>query len=202
MLSPRLPRQRGTVLPITLVVLTAMVLAGVSVYRSSYAGHRAIGNLAFHQSATRAADVGIERALAWLQTQRGGTGLYGDTAANGASLGYFASRPRVAEPAGDAAWDAYWERSLQPTGRINTLPADAAGNAVSFVIHRLCDAPGDPDAAASGCVAGPASADREGASRGAGRKAMWSTGQHYYRITVRVEGPRNAVSFVQAVVAI
>ena len=38
----------------------------------------------------------------------------------------------------------------------------------------------------------------DGGSRGSGVVALAQPTQRYYRITVRVDGPRNAVSFVQS----
>ena len=77
---------------------------------------------------------------------------------------------------------------------------DAAGNSVAFVIHRLCN--GNGDSLNSGCEASAAlGASTQTSSKSSGIKLELPS-QVYYRITVRVQGPRNALSFVQAVVAI
>ena len=205
MLNRFSPRRagRGLVLPLTLVVLVVMALAATALARSAMTGNRVAANLAFHEAATRSADVAIEQALAWLQTHRGDTLLNGDQAPVDGTLGYFASRPRAEEPTDSAGWTAYWDRTLTPAGRINRLPADAAGNTVEFVVHRLCDAAGDAQAASTGCVTPPAGGvARDAESRGAGRVPLRVSAAQYYRITVRVAGRRHAVSFVQAIVVV
>ena len=73
------------------------------------------------------------------------------------------------------------------------------GNTISYVIHHMCKKDGTPESGA-GCALSPATGGGGGNSKGSGVISLISPGQSYYRITVRVSGPRNAVSFVQAVV--
>ena len=111
-------------------------------------------------------------------------------------LNYLARRE---DPGTNQTWEAFWTSVLAANNQINTLPADAAGNQVSFAIHRLCNTVGD--ALNSGCEASAAlGASVQTSSKSSGIKLQVPS-QTYYRITVRVQGPRNAVSFVQAVVA-
>lgn len=199
----RTRREHGIALPITLIVLTAMVFAGVALARSAYTGNRVAANVAFQEAATRSADVGLEQAISWLQARAGDPALFADLAPGAGTLGYFASRPRDAEPVDGVSWARYWEQHLAGTGRVNTLPADEAGNQVQFVIHRLCDAPGDPAASASACVQGPSSADTDRGSHGGGARPVATARPAYlYRVTVRVAGPRDTLSIVQAVVSL
>lgn len=194
-------RQQGISLLIALIVLMAMTLSAVGLMRSVFTSNRIAGNLSFQQSATQAADVGVETALAWLQLNATGTTLHKainiDVAA-GRPVAYFATRQ---DPGVNQSWEQFWVNTLVPTGRINTLPVDDAGNTVQFVIQRMCAFDGDPSAGI-GCSWSPAIAGAEGNSKGAGVIGLLSVGQTYYRITSRVVGPRNTVSFVQAVVAI
>jgi hypothetical protein len=75
--------------------------------------------------------------------------------------------------------------------------ADPAGNQVRYVIHRMCDFAGNPSAV--NCVRTSAGGTVGGTQGGAtyGGAALPSTSQIYYRITARVTGPRNTVSYVQ-----
>jgi len=198
--SHRARAERGVVLFVALIVLVAMMLAGLTLLRSVHTSNRVVGNLAFQQAATRAADVGIETAIAWLETTQAGaaTLLHNHVVIDAANpVGYFATRQ---DPGAAQSWEQFWTDVLEPSGFVTTLAPDAAGNTVSFVIHRLCNGIGDPLGGA-GCEASPTLVGGEGGGRGAGVVALQTPAQIYYRITARVLGPRNAVGFVQVVVA-
>ena len=87
---------------------------------------------------------------------------------------------------------------------------DVSGNTVQYVIHRMCTLPGQPTNAtgqlcgtssmsgSTTSLAGPS----EGASFAAGASVFATAPQTYYRVIVRSTGPRNAVSYVQAMVLI
>ena len=191
-------RARGIALITALIVLLAMTLAALGIVRSTFTSTRIAGNLAFQQAATQSADVGIEAAIAWLETNRGGTRLHNHIDISGSEpVGYFARRE---DPAAGQSWQTYWDTVITTTARVNTLPADDAGNQVRWVVHRLCNAVGDPVSGA-GCEATPELTGGESGSRGSGVVGLLTASQRYYRITARVNGPRNTVSFVQVVVA-
>jgi Tfp pilus assembly protein PilX len=196
--------QRGIVLILALIVLAAMTLAGIGLMRSVFTGNRVAGNLAFQQAATHSADAGIEAAVAWLEGQNAASvaTLYQDQVPGGGNLGYFASHQRNSDPDPTVAgqsWEQSWTQ-WAATGRVNTLAVDPAGNTVQFVIHRLCNAVGAPQTGI-GCEASPTVVGSEGNSRGSGVLGLTTPSQRYYRITVRVSGPRNTVSYVQSIVA-
>jgi type IV pilus assembly protein PilX len=191
--------QRGVALITALIVLLAMTLAGLAVVRSTLTSTRVAGNLAFQQAATQSADVGIEAAIAWLQTNNTGARLHNHIDIDATEpVGYFARRE---DPAANQSWQAFWDNVIATTARVNTLPPDGAGNRVSWVVHRLCNATGDPVGGA-GCEATPELGGGEAGSRGSGVVRLQTAAQRYYRITARVDGPRNTVSFVQVVVAL
>ncbi|MCV2359496.1 hypothetical protein LNV08_10965 [Paucibacter sp. TC2R-5] len=213
--APVRQQQRGIVLLLAIIVLVAMSLATIGLMRSVLTSNRVAGNLAFQQSATQSSDMGVERAVAWLeQKSREQTidpakptapptpanKLFGNITAGGAEpYSYRASRADP-DPVTQQTWEAFWNATLVANNLVNTLPVDAAGNTVSFVIHRLCAFAGDP--LASNCESSATlSSSTQTSSKSSGIKLLVPS-QTYYRITVRVQGPRNAVSFVQAVVAI
>jgi Tfp pilus assembly protein PilX len=192
-------QQRGVVLMIALIMLVAMTLAGIALVRSVDTTNIIAGNLAFKQSATNSGDVGTETALAWLSNLAGGVDpsvLYQQVGGQG----YYS--PTRDDPTGES-WDSYWMRVLVPAGRVATLPAvDQAGNTVSYTIHRLCGAVGGPTIVGSGCARSQASGvDRESDKGGEVSIPVESTSEVYYRITSRIVGPRNTVSYVQTVVS-
>lgn len=193
--SPAPGRQRGMVLLIALIVLAVMTLTALGLVRSVDTASILAGNLAFQQSAVRSGDVGTEAAISWLQTNNTGTTLHANSVAG---LGYMASRQ---DPAAGQTWDAFWTISLAPANLPATLATDGAGNTVSYVIHRLCAAPGDPTTVGTGCSVSPVTATSTSSSKGGGTVALLYSSQVYYRITARIAGPRRTVSYVQTVVA-
>lgn len=210
-------KQHGLVLVLALIVLAALSLAAVGLMRGVFGGNRVAGNLAFQQAATQAADVGVERAVAWLEQQARAT-VPAPSAASAAAAG--ASAPPAVPStvlhrhfSGEGAdttkymatrgtpgtnWESYWQ-SLASDNRVNALARDANGNQVSYAIQRLCSNEGAP--ADANCDASPVARGSQNGSKSNTRQVQ-APSAVYYRITVRVQGPRNATSFVQAVVAI
>lgn len=218
MLNTRIPRRRagqqGLVLVLALIVLAAMSLAAVGLMRGVLGSNRVAGNLAAQQAAAQAADIGIERAVAWLEQQSRATVRPPGAAASAPDvpsdrlhnhvdrgenepISYSATRGDPDFSLGQT-WESYWQ-ALVGANRVNTLPVDANGNQVAYAIHRLCSGTGAP--AAANCDASPTSRSGEGGSKSNVPQPS-SPSAVYYRITVRVQGPRNATSFIQAVVAI
>ncbi|MFN5746317.1 MAG: hypothetical protein ACK443_09570 [Methylococcaceae bacterium] len=184
---------------VTLVVLLAMVLSGLALVRSVDTTNVVAGNLAFRHAASHAADIGIETAVDWLQ-QAGTMSIDLNVSHYGAedAAAYVAFRSPSDEPPAAASWDAYWQASLQPISRL--IPGAAGQPEIRYVIQRLCSAQGNPADPESGvrCSISPANIS-SGNSKGGGIGLM-SSGQIYYRITCRIFGPGNTVSYVQSVV--
>ncbi len=187
-------RQAGVVLMMALIVLVAMTLAGIALVRSVDTSNVIAGNLAFQQAATHAGDAGTEAAVTWLQTNNTGITLY----ANILGQGYAASRQ---DPAAGQSWADYWSNVLVPAGQVVTLAPDAAGNTVGYTIQRLCNAVGDPTSGV-GCAVTQSVGAMASSSRTAGTVALLYASQIYYRVTTRIAGPRNTVSYVQTIVAL
>ncbi|MDR0578806.1 MAG: hypothetical protein LBI87_15065 [Candidatus Accumulibacter sp.] len=188
-------RQRGAVLLIALIVLVAMTLSALALIRSVNTTNLIAGNLAFRESAVLAAERATESAVNWL-VSAGRSTLESDVTGEG----YQAVR---ADPA-DGNWEAFWNNtgSGAKKAALTTAGAgsDAAGNTVSYVIHRLCDATGNP---LSGINCSKPPRDGGGGSMVAGApSAGLKNPQVYYRITARVVGPRNTVVYTQTTIAL
>lgn len=194
-------RQDGVVLIVALVVLVVMTLAGIALMRSMDTSTAIAGNMAFKQAATNAADAGIESAIAWLENSNAVNGLnQSNTAA-----GYLASTANNANlPLGEKFWttlSASGVCNLNKFGQgcIPSAEANANGNQLSYMIQRLCSATGSANGAGCAVVAGTVVSS--GNNEGAGEEQLSSSfSTVYYRITVRVVGPRNSVSYVQSMV--
>lgn len=193
--------QQGVVLFIALIVLVAMSLAGIALMRSVDTGTIIAGNLAFRQSAMHVADIGVEAARTWLNGVTPTATLYNDQPAIAGGQGYFANWGENVDLLGNdpdpLKVDYNWSNAITVTS-----PAPPPSYSVSYVIHRLCKQTGNP--ASITCVKQTAGAG----STASGTKGAASFGSFaisvptnaLYRVSVRVIGPRNSVSYVQAVV--
>ncbi len=217
-------RQAGVVLIVALIALAAMTLAGVALVRSMDTGLAISGNLAFKQATLNVAERGTEQAIAWLQanakTTTGTPGdlmLWYDTAANAAN-GYHATYMNVCDLTGNDTSatndDVSWRDADHPTGTVPGAPCGMtgvlvagmpAGYSASYVINRMCSLPGRPGVNVP-CAAYDGPQDETSKSHKRGwhyfdRPYAAITGR-YFRITTRVLGPRNAVSYSQALVGL
>lgn len=181
--------ESGVALPIALIVLVVMILAAVSLVRSVDTTTLVAGNLTFKQRATHAGDEGIRQGFLWLRNAAANDPASLNSTST--ASGYYST-----QHADDPNWNpaANW-----PAGAV-TLPTDAGGNTVSYVIHRLCTLPGLAyNAPNQQCAtySGTSSA-ASGGSQSVDAPEFVGVVYVYYRVTARVEGPRNTVSFVQS----
>jgi type IV pilus assembly protein PilX len=196
-------KQNGLALLVAMIVLVVMSMAGIGLMRAVDTGFLISGNLAFRQSATHAADAGIETARSWLLANSGAL------AADNSGAGYYATSQSGLDLTGNntttnSSDDLKWD--LTATTKPTCLNGTIAGNTVCYIIHRMCDAAGP----LSGATCSTKSGTKGGSGLGSIRQmstyqpGSWSsvTTFGYYRVTVRVAGPRNNVSYVQAFVVI
>lgn len=193
-------RQGGVVLVMTLIVLVALTLATLALVRSVDTSGLIAGNLAFKQSAAISSDAGVEAAVAWLGAEA--ASLERDKPEDG----YYASSQDSIDLTGNLTPQEKddnldWEEE----DGVQTLAKDKAGNVVSYVIHRLCETAGPLDADKCSTE----QSDMGGSSLGGNRQmhayqpGSWDmvANRAFYRITVRVSGPRSNVSYAQAVIS-
>jgi Tfp pilus assembly protein PilX len=236
-------RQRGVVLIIALVMLITITFAGLALFRQVGLGAVIVGNLAFKQGATSAADRGVEQARAWLTTPLSAsiTRLQGSTTdtdvvyfpaycytgvgnadwVNSTSTDTSCTRTTGSPPTFDPlTYD--WSNSTvargpdtQNNALLPNFGQDSAGNTVNYVIHRLCNMDGtinehrefppippatvSPAPATQSCVL--ASGGRQCLDQGLqfAANCFSQSVQPYYRVTARVQGPRNTLSYVEVV---
>ncbi len=190
-------RQGGVVLLIAMIMLVAMTLAGVALMRSVDTAVVVAGNVAFKESAIQSSDRGIQEAVRWLAANAAGATLQNSNA----GVGYFSSRPFPEPNWFDAA---SWTQSVALSGGA----PDAAGNVVRYIVHRMCTQPDTPYNGANAGVANecglyfPLTAAAGGGSMSVGSPQFVGTPQLYYRVTTRVEGPRNTLSVTQSSVLV
>jgi type IV pilus assembly protein PilX len=197
--------QRGLALLVALIVLVVMSLAGIAMVRSIDTGILVAGNLAFRQGSAHAGQKGIEEARFWLKNNSA------KLADDHSDAGYYANSQDALDLTGNltptnTADDVKWEGTAGMSAA-KCMPEDEGKNTVCFIIHRLCSTSGI-ELDSSQCttretVAGGSSLGvlRQMGTYQQGAPAS-VTAYGYYRITVRTRGPRNTVSFLQALVII
>jgi Tfp pilus assembly protein PilX len=185
-------RQEGVVLMISLIMLVAMSLAGVALMRSVETAVIVAGNFAFKEAGIQVADRGVQEAARWISVNSGGNVLYNDNA----PAGYSSSLPAVDPDYFDI--DA-WSSSVL----MNSGTPDASGNIVRYVIHRMCTLPATPwDDPLNECGKQTSRATSEGGSKRRDAPQFEGPPILYYRVTTRVDGPRNTVTVIQTSIAV
>jgi type IV pilus assembly protein PilX len=183
--------QRGVVMWVALVVLIVMTLAGLAMLRQMGSGLSIAGNLAFKQSAIAAADLGTERFRAWVTSAAALPLLDNDSIANG----YLSTWGTSVDPK-TFNWNG------QSLLVMASNAANSQGNEVRYIAHRLCQTAGlpptDPAQKCSDLVE-----NKDGGNKGgldySGGPPLVSPPQPFFRVTTRVTGPRNTVTYTQVI---
>ncbi len=198
--------QRGIVLFVALIVMVALSLAGLALVRSINATTSITGNIAFRQAALLQANWAIEEAIGHIyafDSKPSTTDMIVDPTNDKTSQYYVASfdptkdSTKSAQPALPAGVpDVLWKKG--GGWPVANAPDDSAGNKVKYVIQRMCtaDAVGAPPTQARCEMMQP----KQSAAATTGDNTIDVKPFPLYRVTVRVDGPNNALSFVQAMI--
>jgi Tfp pilus assembly protein PilX len=204
----RLGKQRGVALFFALICMVAIMMAAVMLVRSVDTASLIAGNLAFQQAATRSGDGGTEAAITYLagvEAANSAKNVLTDAThpfnSDNAAAGYFASlNPAKSLTNSSAASHFNWDNTDSVL-----VGTDATGNTVRYIIQRMCATSGVA-IAATNCMFSGAALDNNGQNiplpqdicNGPGCPAAGQTPQ--LRVTSRVQGPKNTLSYVQAVI--
>ncbi|MBE0621348.1 MAG: hypothetical protein IH605_12200 [Burkholderiales bacterium] len=207
-LSARATKQRGVVLFFALISLLAIMLAAVALIRSVDTSTLIAGNLAFKQAATSSGDAGTEVAMTWLaatqEANKAKNVLNDGTHAfniDNAASGYYSSINPALDLFGNAVWDAIDKAIVVPI-------SDSSGNTIQYIVQRACRN-GGVDIQNADCLFSGAILDLDGqeiplpqdiCDPAAGPGCPAAGQSPMIRITSRVTGPKNTVSYVQAFV--
>lgn len=205
-------RQAGIALFFALIALVIMSFAAVALIRSVDTNTLIAGNLAFQQSTISSTDAGVEAAIVALVGIRdaavnSGRSVFKD-ATNTANItnttanpGYFSSVTSALTTSAQLMADSTWTTA----GNAVTLPTDAAGNTVQYIIQRMCRFPNvaieDAD-----CLFSEGETTGEGQDIPlnpdicSGNSCPTAGATPLVRVTVKVTGPRGSVSFAQAII--
>jgi Tfp pilus assembly protein PilX len=205
-------RQRGVSLMMALMALVAISLAAIALVRAVDTATLISGNLAFRQSTVNIADAGIAVAAQWIADNAGsldgdqtGYGYYATSSLPADSL----ATARAADPTGkatpdtqddDVDWNLDNTDIPSKARRLDDDPTTKTQRA--YVITRLCDSPLPVNDTKNHCLSftgtSPTGGSKQELSYGEGKINV--ANKVYYQITTRAVGPRNTVSYVQAIV--
>jgi Tfp pilus assembly protein PilX len=195
-------RQRGVVLFIALIVMVAMSLAAIALIRSVDTTNILIGNLAFRQSSILPANMAVEQAAAALFPEAAPTGVpaIADPTADLPAENYFASWQNSDDARGVPTLlqtrtnAAALTKTLDAQDNANANVAVANRTVVRYMIERMCLAAGP--AKASNCDMMPPKQNPGTTVHDESTATL--TPIPFYRVTIRVDGPQNTASFLQA----
>jgi len=187
-------RQRGVVLFIALIVMVALSLAAIALIRSVDTTTTVIGNLAFRQASILPANMAVEEAAAALFSDADIAGAIRipNRDSNLPAENYFAFWQNSDDARGIPA-QLQKRTAFTQTKMLVDASLTGAQTEVRYVIERMCVAAAPPTNANCNLLppTGPF-----GTTVGDSSLALPSV--PYYRVTIRVDGPQNTASFVQA----
>uniref|UniRef100_Q47BL4 Type 4 fimbrial biogenesis protein PilX N-terminal domain-containing protein n=1 Tax=Dechloromonas aromatica (strain RCB) TaxID=159087 RepID=Q47BL4_DECAR len=196
-------RQQGSVLLFALVALVALTLAVLALVRSVDSTTLISGNLAFRQAATTSADAGVEAAIVALtaiQTANSSKNVYMDAThafnLTNATIGYYSNLDLALDVTAAGTWT---------DANSSDAVSDGNGNTYRYIVQRMCRT-ANQVLTKTNCLFSGEAKDNNGKTvplpseicEGSGCPAAGQAPQ--YRVTVRVTGPKNTISYVQALV--
>jgi type IV pilus assembly protein PilX len=197
--------QSGVVLFVALVSMVVMSLAAVALIRSVDTNNIIAGNLSYKQTATISSSFGIENVADTL-----GIKSLAYANSNDAANGYYATCKTF-----DAATtcdgrnltaDASWVpgvKSRLADGIVTGITGgvDAYGNTIQYIVERMCNAASTPDSI--NCLLVVSNLDISG--HGGINEPLVPPETPLeiplYRVTVRIAGPKNTISYIQAFIS-
>ena len=190
----------GVALIMVLIMLAAMMIAGVALIRVVDSANMISGNFAFRQATLNIADLGVEAAVAELKEIRKTTSEAAYPAGCETFCRYFPARsvdtvgsvmldPRGLPILGSV--DGTATRVINWSG--NDVNAAPRGYRIRYVIDRQCKVAPVGDVVTQCLNYAP----QNGGSKKSGATVFSSSSIIYYRVNIQVSGPRNTQSHVQ-----
>ncbi|MBG6079697.1 pilus assembly PilX family protein [Rubrivivax gelatinosus] len=168
--------ERGVTMVVVLILLTVMLLGGLVLARMTEASTIAGGNVAFHESALQASEIGLNTAFTAVRTM---------------------SNEQMAANNWYSPVEVAKDSKGVPNVTWSNAPSIAVGaNTVRYVVERACTV-ADVDYPLRECLVKQIPQPK---SRVAGSEELEPPNSKQFRITVRVEGPKGTVVTVQSLV--
>jgi type IV pilus assembly protein PilX len=216
-----LVRQTGIVLFFALLALAVMSIAAVALIRSVDTNALLSGNMVFRQSASTASNVALEGiaqsiaknvSLSVSTAHHPGLGYY-------ANCSQFDTQPAALVCDGNQLTTMAWSdgnSSLAPSQTDGNDEirngVDRQGNEIRYVVERMCNysdaeiADGAALSDASRCMMASSPSNGENCSHNITnlelfKRCIASSDSPLYRVTLRIAGPKNTVTFLQTFIS-
>jgi Tfp pilus assembly protein PilX len=196
-------RQKGMVLIIALLVLVAMTLASIGLMRSVDTSTLAISNMSLRQAADEAALAAVLAEIRRIETvilnQSGGAvTLFENNGAGALALGHYYAFIQANE---NAKGIPLLLQNMSNTG-VRVVGPDTFGHTERVMIERLCRAIGPcTDANCLSIAANVSAIPGIWGLNESDLDFLLANPMPLFRITARVDGPRNVVSYAQSIVS-
>ena len=202
-------RQRGVVLLFCLVILVILLAGGVAVMRSMNSSLFSAGNLAFKRDLVNQGELAVSKAMQAFKT--GGLATPASTSTGVLAENYSSVQLPVSNKLGipdvllrkakaDRSGITATSAEYPPSGGDLASIAGSGGVTVYYVIERLCNSAGDFKtilaAGTNKCVSAPTTTQVGGGTAGIARPDLPSPA--VYRLSIRVDGPRDTQVFLQS----
>lgn len=179
---------------IALIVMVALSLAAIALVRSVDTSNAIVGNLSFRMASILPGNLGVEKAAAALfqDADIANAVRIPDHNADWAAENYFASR----QPGEDSRGvPLKLQKKANYPFAVLSAQDSATGQAteIRYVIERMCTQAGVPTVAT--CELLPPKFNPGGTEN---EEKFGFDGAPFYRVTIRVDGPQNTASFLQA----
>jgi Tfp pilus assembly protein PilX len=204
--APFKKHQSGVVLFVALVAMVVMSLAAVALIRSVDTNSMIAGNISYKQTAAISSSFGLENVADTLGIK---SLAYGNS--NDAGNGYYATCKTFDTTStcdgknltADSSWVPGTKSRLADgiaTGI--TGGVDAYGNTIQYIVERMCNLASAPDS--TNCLL--VTSNNDNGSHNALNEPEAGAPEvlteiPLYRVTVRIAGPKNTISYIQAFIS-
>ena len=203
MKSYRHGQQHGFVLVMTLIILVVMVLSAQALMLVARSGVTTAGNVAFRQAAVRVADVAAEDAFQWVNNQTAASATAMTTTDNLTKPGFYAIHNQTDPSCSTTTQFTPQTYKFTAAGCSMVHTGEVSGYTLYYVVHRMaagtgacpaadCSGPSVDTTPQAGCSKDPSAPEYCG--------NYGSTRHVYYRVTVKVVGPRPNSRYIQTFV--
>lgn len=200
--TSRRRRQHGVVLFIALIVMVVMSLAAIALIRSVDTTNLLVGNLAFRQSSILPANLAVEQAAAALFADAAPTGVPTIDPTTDLPAENYYSTWQANDDARGIPKPLQTKNDWASFGLAKQLVDNSTGLNIRYVIERMCLA------GANGIQPSPQFCDMLPPKQNPGTTVHDCSVDPggcpklnpipFYRVTIRVDGPQNSTSFLQA----
>ena len=197
--------QRGLSLFIALIALAVISLASVALIRSVDTATVIAGNVSFKQSTVNSGEAALIEVSRWIGDRMANPATVVEMESNNTANGYYARETFSSNPASalpklndQATWVAGSRAAVVKDCGGALGDRDCSGNEIRYIVERMCRNAGPANT--DHCLFGPGSdtTSSQGVKNDPDPRPSGTTSSVIYRVTARVLGPKDTVSYIQS----